>query len=227
MSDEKLLVGGFVSLTSVDYPGSLAFVVFLQGCPWRCRYCHNRHLQTVSPAEALPWEDVLNLIKARTGFIDAVVFSGGEPLMQNALPESIQQVKALGLKVGLHTGGALPENLARVADLVDWVGFDVKHTFEKYALITNISESGEKAFESLKILIDHKVNFEARMTLDLIIPTEDILKIMHQLSEMGVKNAVLQKCRDKNGDDEEHPIFSDKKALDELSKIFENFLVRA
>lgn len=227
MSDEKLLVGGFVSLTSVDYPGSLAFVVFLQGCPWRCRYCHNRHLQTLSPAEALPWEDVLNLIKARTGFIDAVVFSGGEPLMQNALPESMQQVKALGLKVGLHTGGAFPERLARIADLVDWVGFDIKHTFEKYALITNISDSGEKAFESLKILIDHKVNFEARMTVDLIIPTEDVLKVMHKVSEMGVKNAVLQKCRDKNGDLEEHPIFSDKKALNELSRIFETFLVRS
>lgn len=227
MSDGRFLVGGFVSLTSVDYPGSLAFVVFLQGCPWRCRYCHNRHLQTVSPAEALPWEDVLNLIKARRGFIDAVVFSGGEPLLQDMLPESMQQVKDLGLKVGLHTGGALPERLARVADLVDWVGFDIKHTFEKYAFITNIPDSGEKAFESLKVLIDHKVNFEARMTVDSIIPTEDILRVMHQISEMGVKNAVLQKCRDKNGDLEEHPIFSDKKSLDELSRIFETFLVRS
>jgi pyruvate-formate lyase-activating enzyme len=37
-------VAGVVPLTTVDYPGRLALVVFTQGCPWRCGYCHNTDL---------------------------------------------------------------------------------------------------------------------------------------------------------------------------------------
>ena len=39
-----LRVGGFVPFTTTDYPDALAAVVFCQGCPWRCGYCHNPHL---------------------------------------------------------------------------------------------------------------------------------------------------------------------------------------
>ncbi|MEE7560627.1 anaerobic ribonucleoside-triphosphate reductase activating protein, partial [Xanthomonas sp. Kuri4-2] len=42
-------MGGWVPLSSLDFPGRLAAVAFLQGCPWRCGYCHNPHLQ---PARA-------------------------------------------------------------------------------------------------------------------------------------------------------------------------------
>ena len=224
--EDTLCVGGFVSLTSVDYPGNLAFVVFLQGCPWRCKYCHNRHLQTILTAESLPWNDVLSLIKMRSGFIDAVVFSGGEPLMQSALPEAIKEVRKLGLKVGLHTGGFSPKALTRVINSIDWVGFDLKHDFEKYQFITNVGDSGAAALESLKILLASGKDFEVRMTVEPSIPTEDIINVMNRVAELGVKTAVLQKCRDKNGEIEEHPIFSDQKVLDKFSEIFDNFLVR-
>ena len=41
---DALRVGGFVPFTLTDYPDALAAVVFCQGCPWRCAYCHNPHL---------------------------------------------------------------------------------------------------------------------------------------------------------------------------------------
>ncbi len=41
---DALRVGGFVPFTVTDYPDALAAVVFCQGCPWRCAYCHNPHL---------------------------------------------------------------------------------------------------------------------------------------------------------------------------------------
>ncbi len=40
-----LAIGGLVPFSTVDMPGRNAAVVFCQGCPWRCRYCHNGHLQ--------------------------------------------------------------------------------------------------------------------------------------------------------------------------------------
>lgn len=44
VSDIVLQVGGITPFTTIDFPGRLAAVIFCQGCPWRCQYCHNRHL---------------------------------------------------------------------------------------------------------------------------------------------------------------------------------------
>ena len=44
MPESRLAVGGLVPFTTIDFPGRLAAVVFCQGCPWRCTYCHNPHL---------------------------------------------------------------------------------------------------------------------------------------------------------------------------------------
>ena len=224
---EHLLVGGIVSLTTVDYPGHLASVIFLQGCPWRCVYCHNPHLQAMLPAESLPWEDVLALLDTRKEFVEAVVFSGGEPLAQgdNLIP-AINDVKALGYKVGLHTSGVYPERLSRILHLLDWVGFDVKHAFKDYAQITNVPGSGDAALESLKMLIASNVDFEVRMTLYEKIPADVIVDTLKDIALMGVKTVALQKCRDANENVVEHPIFSDKLLLENLSKYFDNFYIR-
>ncbi len=226
MDSDKLLVGGIVSLTTVDYPDHLSAVVFLQGCPWRCVYCHNPHLQTISQEESLPWEDVLNLLEVRKGFIEAVVFSGGEPLFQEALFPAIVDVKKLGLKVGLHTAGAYPDRFAKIVTFLDWVGFDVKQSFKDYQLITSIPVSGENARESLRILLEANIDYEVRITMHESILIETAVEMLRELCQMGVKNIVLQKCRDKNENVVEHPIFSDKILLENVSKDFDSFYVR-
>lgn len=226
MARNSLLVGGVVSLTTVDYPDHLSAVVFLQGCPWRCVYCHNPHLQTISQEESLPWEDVLNLLEMRKGFIEAVVFSGGEPLFQEALLPAIADVKRLGFKVGLHTAGAYPDRLATVVPFADWVGFDVKQSFNDYQLITNIPGSGKKALESLKVLLASNVDYEIRMTLHESIEKETVVEVLRDLYQLGVRRMVLQKCRDKDENVVEHPIFSDKILLENVSKDFDSFYVR-
>ncbi len=226
MDNDKLLVGGIVSLTTVDYPDHLSAVVFLQGCPWRCVYCHNPHLQIISQEESLPWEDVLNLLEIRKGFIEAVVFSGGEPLFQEALFPAIVDVKKLGLKVGLHTAGAYPDRFAKVVTFLDWVGFDVKQSFKDYQLITSIPGSGENARESLRILLESNVDYEVRITMHESIQTETAVEMLRELCQMGARNVVLQKCRDKDENVVEHPIFSDKILLENVSKDFDSFYVR-
>ncbi|GHT94441.1 anaerobic ribonucleoside-triphosphate reductase activating protein [Alphaproteobacteria bacterium] len=224
--NETLFVGGLVPTTTVDYPGHISAVVFLQGCPWRCVYCHNKHLQSILPSESLPWEDVLELLKTRAKFIEAVVFSGGEPLAQSMLPRAIADVKETGLLVGLHTAGADPGMLARVMRSVDWIGFDVKRSFDDYHLITGVKNSGKLAIESLKIVIESDIDFEVRITVHESIETDSLLDTLKKLSNMGVKTVVLQKCRDRNENVVEHPVFSDKLLLEEVSKCFDNFYVR-
>ena len=223
---DSLVVGGIVPLTTIDYPNHLATVIFLQGCPWRCIYCHNVHLQSGIPSDSLPWEEVMNLLRSRKGFIDGVVFSGGEPLVQSGLVAAIKEVKSLGVDVGMHTSGALPERFAQVVTQLDWVGFDVKNLFSEYQTITMVPGSGESALESLKILLASRVDFEVRMTVHPLMSVDAIAETMREVSALGVKNAALQKCRDENENPVEHPIFSDKILLEEIAKYFENFFIR-
>ncbi|MBR1735096.1 MAG: anaerobic ribonucleoside-triphosphate reductase activating protein [Alphaproteobacteria bacterium] len=224
--DKALLIGGIVSLSTVDYPDNIAFVIFLQGCSWRCKYCHNKHLQSIELSQSLPWVEILNLLETRKGFVDGVVFSGGEPLIQDILPVAMREVKNMGFKIGLHTGGSLPNMLAKVIPLVDWVGFDVKNVFEEYEEITGVANSGQMALQSLRMLIESNVNFEVRITMHESLNTTKIIDLLKDLSYMGVRTVALQKCRNKDEIVIEHPIFSDKILLEDISKYFDNLFIR-
>ena len=143
-----LKVGGYTPFTATDYPGKLAAVVFVQGCPWRCGYCHNPHLQSRTTDSPVPWAAVLARLCRRVGLIDAVVFSGGEPTMDPGLEEAICAVRAMGFSVGLHTAGMYPQRLAAVLPLVDWVGMDIKASAHGYDAITGVAHSDAPAFAS-------------------------------------------------------------------------------
>src|SRR3954470_21541171 len=97
----ELRIGGFVPFSGIDYPHHLSAVVFCQGCPWRCGYCHNAHLQPARGESERTWDDVLAFLGRRRSLLDAVVFSGGEPTLQAGLGAAMQDVKAMGYKVGL------------------------------------------------------------------------------------------------------------------------------
>lgn len=232
--DEKIdiIVGGVVSLTTIDYPDCLSLVVFCQGCPWRCVYCHNKHLQRISRSDGLPWDDVALLIDERKNFIDAVVFSGGEPLVQRDLDKAMRVVKEKGLLVGLHTTGVSFEGFANVISLVDWVGFDVKAPFEKYAKIIQQSEDVANTAvlnvkKSLVLLLESRVNYEIRITLDNSLEIDEIIEIVKDLKEIGVQNLVFQVVRDENNISIKHKILSDVNAMAEVNTHFSNLVIRS
>ncbi len=122
-------------------------MIFCQGCPWRCRYCHNQGLLDPNANTLIHWREVRDFLTRRVGLLDAVVFSGGEPTAQNALAAAIPEVRALGFKIGLHTSGAYPERLRRLLPLLDWVGLDIKSLPEGYDEITGVKGSGESRVE--------------------------------------------------------------------------------
>ena len=197
-------IGGFEPLTTIDYPGNLSCVVFTQGCPWRCRYCHNHDLIPANKETEFDWDSVFNFIKSRQGLLDAVVFSGGEPCLQKHLLEVIKQVKQLGFKVGLHTGGAYPEKFAQCLHWVDWVGFDVKHLPLYYEQVTQTPKSADKAWLSLDYLLKSGVDHQLRITKHPTLMTDNQLDRLKRLlkqqydSDLSVQSCNTQHCLDKN-----------------------------
>lgn len=170
----------------------------------------------------------------RRGILDAVVFSGGEPLVQNSLEEALDDVIALGYKTALHTGGYRPEALRRVLPKLDWVGFDVKAplTADAYRKATGGYDKIDNVRQSLNALLESGVDFECRTTCDpRILNIEDIYAIADSLKKAGVKTYRLQRYRQVEGDatpDSECEKFFADKALEKyLHESFPDFAFRS
>jgi len=221
-----LRVGGLTPLSTTDWPGMLAAVVFCQGCPWRCGYCHNPDLIPPRGENEIPWEDVLAFLRRRQGLLDGVVFSGGEPTLQAGLPDAMREV-------GLHTGGMIPQRLAAVLPLVDWVGMDVKAPFADYPRITGAAGSGVCAQAGLRHVLASGVEHEIRTTVHPALLTDaDLGHVARDLAARGVRRYVIQAFRSQGCGDEtlrqhagrERPL---QDVGDELAGLFENITVRA
>ena len=129
------------TLGALDGPG-LRTVVFLQGCPMRCEYCHNPDSWFQGEGQLMTNDAIFSTImrhKAYTHRNGGVTFSGGEPLMQaKTLLPLVQRLKSSGIHVALDTSGCLfGQDEMRVIDAVDLVILDIKAcTEEAYVALT-------------------------------------------------------------------------------------------
>ena len=196
LSANPLRIGGITPLTTIDFPGRLAAVLYGQGCPWRCGYCHNPELLDATTPATVPWPEVLAFLQTRQGLLDGVVFSGGEPTLQAALPAALAQVRALGFQTALHTGGMYPERLQALLPLLDWVGLDIKGPLHAYDAITRTPGSGAKAFASLRHLLASGVAYGCRTTWHAgLFSGDDLFALADTLADAGVAHWALQECR--------------------------------
>ncbi len=193
-------------------------MLFCQGCPWSCVYCHNPHLiPSDAVASSRPWEEALSFLRRRVGLLDAVVFSGGEPTLQDGLADAMRDVQRLGFQIGLHTAGAYPERLAEVLPLLDWVGLDVKAPFERYDAINGAPGSGAKALASLRLIVESGVEHECRTTVHPALFTEPELRALSEsLFALGARRHVLQAFRAAGCRDESLNASADAPALSRL-----------
>ena len=132
-------IDSFETMGLVDGPG-VRFVVFMQGCPLRCAYCHNPETWTsVKKIEITAEELVKKILKYVPYFGDdgGVTFSGGEPLKQpKFLLEALRECKKHGLHTCLDTSG-FGDDYEEIFDYVDLVILDVKAIDkEKYKALT-------------------------------------------------------------------------------------------
>ena len=191
-----MIIAGMQKTSLVDYPGNICTTIFLYGCNFRCKYCHNPGLVTEADAEKIEKfseDDVILTLHKRKRFIDGVCITGGEPTLSKKLPEFLVKIKKIGFKIKLDTNGSNPEMLKKLIDaqLVDYIAMDIKGPIDKYSEIADVNVDISKIKETVKLLMNSSVDYEFRTTvvkeeLDL----EDIKKIGSWLN--GAKKYSIQ-----------------------------------
>ena len=173
---------GIQKLTLLDYPGKVACTVFLDGCNFRCPFCHNAELLTDAEPVMTP-EELLAFLKKRQGILEGVCITGGEPTIHPELPELLRTVKALGYPVKLDTNGYRPQSLRALLKegIVDYVAMDLKNSPAGYAAATGIPEPDlSRVGESITLLQESGVDFELRTTVVKPIHTAQSIQNMGQ-----------------------------------------------
>jgi pyruvate formate lyase activating enzyme len=219
----RLRVGGLTRFTSIDFPGRLSAVVFCQGCPWRCGYCHNPDLLDANGATQLSWDEVAAFLQARRGLLDGVVFSGGEPTLQAALGDAVDAARGWGFEVALHTGGMYPDRLAPLLPRLDWVGLDIKAPWDAMDAITGVPGSAARVRRSLSLLVESGVAFECRTTWHPgLFDAQRLHAMARELAGLGVRDWALQECSGK-GPSARLP----QEDRQVLARLFPGFVLRA
>ncbi|HIZ55901.1 MAG TPA: pyruvate formate lyase-activating protein [Firmicutes bacterium] len=139
------------SFGAVDGPG-VRFVVFMQGCPLRCRFCHNPDTWATRDGEEISAAALVQKILGYKNFIKkgGVTLSGGEPLLQPAFAaEVLRLCRENGLHTAVDTSGCIPLKTAKpVIDAADMLLLDIKDIDTEDA--KNLTGRGNE--EALEIL---------------------------------------------------------------------------
>ena len=192
-------IHGLQKLSMVDYPGKIAATVFTGGCNLRCPFCHNALLVTrLNESPRLDEAEVFAFLESRKRLLDAVVLTGGEPLLQPDAADFLARVKELGLLVKLDTSGCYPAVLKTILDrgLVDYVAMDIKNAPYKYAETVGIPGFDTGVIEeSIHILKESGVDFELRTTVVKQFHTADDIAAIGQWVG-GAKQYYLQNFED-------------------------------
>jgi pyruvate formate lyase activating enzyme len=182
-------IKGIEKFSSRDFPGHISSTVFLGGCTFRCPYCHNSQL-VLSPEtiQSLAPDFFLSYLDGRKGWLEAVCFTGGEPLLHEDLEELVRVVRERGLLVKLDTNGSFPDRLEALLalGLVDWVAMDVKAPLERYREVTRSNVDVERVVRSADLLRSSGVKHTFRTTVvPGLVGKEDVVKIGEWLNGAG------------------------------------------
>lgn len=189
---------GIQKNTLIDYPGEVATTLFAFGCNFFCPYCHNPELinknNKIKPIE---WNDIFNFLKKRKKVLGGVCITGGEPLLNKGLPDIIDQIHSLELKVKIDTNGSFPDKLIKCN--VDYIAMDIKSSLDKYEYVCSIEKTKLSKIlkQSINYMINSNMQYEFRTTVvPEIVNIDDIKKIVDLIK--GAKKYILAQFRPKN-----------------------------
>lgn len=126
-------IHSFETLGTVDGPG-IRFVIFMQGCPLKCQYCHNRDTWEFGNGQNYTIDEIYKKILRSKPYFEAsnggVTISGGEPLMQAPfILELFKKLKKQNIHTAIDTAGSIPINdtIKMLLQYTDLVLLDIKH----------------------------------------------------------------------------------------------------
>jgi len=197
-----IMIIDYIDLSMVDYPGYLSSICFFRGCQLRCLYCHNSSLVLPELFEVIDndiEEKYFKYLDNNKNILEAVVISGGEPLLDNNLEKFIKRVKSFGLLIKLDTNGFLPDVLERYLkmNIIDYVALDFKALPRDLERLVGLTEKRANeyflAFDTtLKLLIKYNINFEVRTTVINEVHNEEILiKMSEHLANRLANSKVI------------------------------------
>lgn len=160
-------ISGLQKMTLLDYPGKIACTVFLGGCNFRCPFCHNGELLDGAMTPVMEEGEFLAFLSKRMGLLDAVCVSGGEPTLQPGLADLLEEIKKMGYLVKLDTNGSRPEILKDLVSrgLLDYVAMDIKNAPHRYGQTAGVTVQMEQIEESIRFLLEDRVDYELRTTV--------------------------------------------------------------
>jgi pyruvate formate lyase activating enzyme len=197
---QVMAIVGIDKLSLLDYEDKVSIVLFSQACNFRCPFCHNGE-SVLNAQSELDFDEILAYLKTRTGLVDAVVFSGGEPTLEPNLEVKIKAVKSLGFLIKLDTNGTNPVLLEKLIDegLIDYVAMDIKNSPSLYAKTSGVNNVNlDNIRKSIAIIMKKAPDYEFRTTL---------VKEFHEHMDYdsffelikGAKRLYLQKFVDREG----------------------------
>ncbi|OCL28481.1 pyruvate formate-lyase 1-activating enzyme [Orenia metallireducens] len=194
------------SLGTQDGPG-IRYVVFTQGCPLRCKYCHNPDTWCMTDGQEIEVEELMSKILRCKPFISrskgGVTISGGEPTLQiDFVLELLKRCKEEELHTALDTSGYIDKDkFESLLPYIDLVLLDIKHiddiehqeltgvSNQKILEILNLLEEKGKSFWVRHVVvpgINDKVEYIERLT-ELLAPLDNLEKVeLIAYHELGV-----------------------------------------
>ena len=176
------MIAGLQKMTLLDFPGRVACTVFLQGCNFRCPFCHNTDLLPPEGEELMTEDALITFLEKRKGLLDGVCITGGEPTLYKGLPDLLRRIKELGYAVKLDTNGFRPDVLKALVEekLVDYVAVDAKNGPTRYGETVGVPGFKlERIQETFRYLMEDHIPYELRTTV--VEPLHDEASIL----EMG------------------------------------------
>ncbi len=172
MSEQKeyyARVHSIESFGTVDGPG-IRFVLFLQGCNLKCKYCHNRDTWDVYGGETKSLDEIFEKISRYKNYIvpkGGVTITGGEPLLQyEFLIELFKKLKKENLHICIDTSGmvGINDKIKELINLTDLFLLDIKH-IDPVKCRDLVGFSNEKELEFAKYLSKNGIHMWIRYVL--------------------------------------------------------------
>lgn len=182
---------------TVDGPG-IRFVLFLQGCHLKCKYCHNRDTWDISGGEYKTLDEIFDKIIRYKNYIvpsgGGVTVTGGEPLIQvKFIIELFKKLKENGINTCIDTSGMFPitDDVKEVLKYTDLVLLDIKHIDDEKCKDL-VGFSNKKELEFARYLSDNNIHMWIRQVL---VPTltddeEDLKRLKKFISSLKTVDKV-------------------------------------